>query len=121
MMNLYPRKFSNWGTMKSTDSTEVTSGDLTVGNVYFIKSAGATSVFPGSISNKYGETFTADGTAVTWDGAVLEDVTEGKATEIGFFYGHDKGLQFKWLLGYNTDGDCTFVNVVDDNNNQIDY
>jgi len=121
MINLYPRKFSNWGTIKSTESVEVTSGDLTVGNIYFIKSAGEASVFPGAVTNKYGESFIANATTVTWDGGVLEDITNGKATEIGFFYGHDKALQFKWLLGYNSDGDCSFVNVVDGNNNQIDY
>ena len=121
LQNLYPRRYSNWCTMKSTESVEVSSGDLTVGNVYFIKEAGDASVFPGAITNKAGESFIATGTSVTWDGGILEDVTEGLPTEIGFFYGSGKGLQFQWRLGYNSNGDCVFVNVYDANLKQINY
>lgn len=121
LRSFYPRNWSAWITMKSTASVEVTAGDLTIGNSYFIKTSGDDSTsFDGAITNKEGEGFTATGTSAVYNGAVLVDITEGKPTEIGFYYGHPKTLQTKWTLGYNTDGDCIFTNIYDANNNQID-
>ena len=119
--SLYPRRFMSQGAMKTTDSTTVTSGDLTVGNVYFIsKSGDKNTAFDGAVSNKEGEFFTATGTNATFNGAELEDITEGKPTQIGFFYGHPSTLQFIWKLTYNSDGDCTSMTVANPDGSQID-
>ncbi len=111
--SFYPSRFSTWTAMETTDSTPVTSGNLVVGNVYFISSTGDdTTDFPGSITNEYGESFVATSTTAVYGGATLEDITEGSPTLIGYFYGEPLTLQFKWVLTYNTDGDCTSVKVL---------
>lgn len=118
--SLYPNRYSIMATSKTTGSTTVTSGALVVGNVYFIsKSGNGSTDFPGSTTNEYGDSFTADNTAATFDGAELEDVTVGKATEQLFLYGNPLSVQFKWLRGYNEDGDCAFVKVLDPSNHFI--
>ena len=58
--NFYPRPFSIWSATKTTESVDVTSGNLTEGNIYFIsKSGNGSTAFDGAISNEYGEAFQA--------------------------------------------------------------
>jgi len=112
LKSFYPLPFTSWGTMETTESTPLTSGDLTVGNIYFIsKNGDANTSFDGAVTNKYGEVFTATGTNATWNGAELVDITNGKPTEIGFFYGNPLTMQFQWKLTYNSDGDCLGTSV----------
>jgi len=121
MRSFYPRPHMSEGAIKTTESTTITSGSLTVGNSYFIsKSGDDTTSFDGAVTNKYGEFFTATGTNAVFAGAELEDITNGKATEVGFFYGHPATLQFIWKMTYNSDGDCTSITVANEDGSQID-
>lgn len=119
--NLYPRRFMSQGAMESTTSTTLSSGTLTVGNTYFISATGGSSTsFAGAITNAMGEFFVATGTSATFDGATLEDISSGKPTKIGFFYGHPLTLEFIWKLTYNDDDDCTSLTVANPDGTQID-
>jgi len=120
LRSFYPLPFFNWATIKTTESTVLTSGSLTVGNIYFISKDGDSNTsFDGASTNKYGEMFVATGTNATWNGAELVDVTNGKQTEIGFFYGNPLTMQFKWKIIYNSDEECLGVSVVAPNGSTI--
>ena len=118
----FPKEHNKMGAIATTESTELTSGSLTIGNVYTIVEVptGGTPAFAGASELTLGTTFVATDTTATWgttNTGKLVDVTTGKPTILAYY--NDDDLVFQWNYIYNSDDNCVSFTVTDKNLNRF--
>lgn len=118
----YPFEFTAMAVLSTVDSTELTSGALSIGATYVILEApvGGTPAFDGASVLTKGTVFVATGSSATWGTTTtgkLVAIGSGKPTTIGFF--NKDSMVFKWNYIYNEDDYCVNFTVTDEIGNII--